>query len=258
MFKKRSSGASSRKTRRKLSKLTIGLFAAAAVMLGLAAVGTTQAVLQYQSKYYVAQVDVKSIGVSLNENGQKVSYRDYTHKDNAWNSSNGELLANMLTESGDNQLILNKYYTEKLNVTNSGTIDEYVRVIVRRYWTDKDGNKLTDIDPSLIDLNLTQGSGWVKNDAESTDEREVLYYTQSVASGATTADFADKIRVKEGVAFSVTQSESNGVITTKYSYDGKQFVLEVEVDAVQTHNAADAIRSAWGVDPASLGISLAD
>lgn len=30
--------------------------------------------------------------------------------------------------------------------------------------------------------------------------------------------------------------------------------VEVEVDAVQTHNAQDAIRSAWGVDASELGI----
>ena len=37
-------------------------------------------------------------------------------------------------------------------------------------------------------------------------------------------------------------------MTTVYEYDGAMFVLEAEVDAVQTHNAADAIRSAWGVE----------
>ena len=38
------------------------------------------------------------------------------------------------------------------------------------------------------------------------------------------------------------------VITTKYDYDGKKFVVKAEVNAVQTHNAADAIKSAWGVN----------
>ena len=31
-----------------------------------------------------------------------------------------------------------------------------------------------------------------------------------------------------------------------YTYDGMEFQIEVEVDAVQTHNAERAIRSAWG------------
>ena len=35
-------------------------------------------------------------------------------------------------------------------------------------------------------------------------------------------------------------------IRTDYEYDGLRFVIEAEVDAVQTHNGADAMRSAWG------------
>ena len=47
-----------------------------------------------------------------------------------------------------------------------------------------------------------------------------------------------------------SQTDDNGLttITTTYEYDGAQFVLEATVDAVQTHNAKDAIKSAWGVD----------
>ena len=33
-----------------------------------------------------------------------------------------------------------------------------------------------------------------------------------------------------------------------YAYDGYKFVVEAEVNAVQTHNAKEAIKSAWGVD----------
>ena len=42
----------------------------------------------------------------------------------------------------------------------------------------------------------------------------------------------------------------NGVTktVTTFNYDGVKFNLEAEVDAVQTHNARDAIKSAWGVD----------
>ena len=35
-------------------------------------------------------------------------------------------------------------------------------------------------------------------------------------------------------------------ITTAYDYDGLQFCVEASVDAVQEHNAEDAILSAWG------------
>ena len=56
-----------------------------------------------------------------------------------------------------------------------------------------------------------------------------------------------------GIAEKVTETVETGedgrtTITTTYDYNGVNFMLEVEVDAVQTHNAVSAIRSAWGVD----------
>ena len=38
------------------------------------------------------------------------------------------------------------------------------------------------------------------------------------------------------------------MIRTSYKYNGYSFNLEVSVDAVQTHNAVDAVKSAWGKD----------
>ena len=35
-------------------------------------------------------------------------------------------------------------------------------------------------------------------------------------------------------------------VTTTYVYDNVAFQIEAQVDAVQTHNASDAIKSAWG------------
>ena len=45
-------------------------------------------------------------------------------------------------------------------------------------------------------------------------------------------------------------TDANGwtTVRTAYDYDGATFVVEAEVDAVQTHNAQSAIKSAWGVD----------
>ena len=71
--------------------------------------------------------------------------------------------------------------------------------------------------------------------------------------GQTSPDFADKISIAGDIATIVdqtSQTDDNGLttITTTYEYDGALFVLEATVDAVQTHNAKDAIKSAWGVD----------
>mgnify|MGYP000974468329 CR=1 FL=1 len=43
-------------------------------------------------------------------------------------------------------------------------------------------------------------------------------------------------------------SEDGKTITYTYKYNGYTFHIDAEVDAVQTHNAKDAIKSAWGVD----------
>ncbi len=45
----------------------------------------------------------------------------------------------------------------------------------------------------------------------------------------------------------MSETAEGEVITTSYRYDGYWMCLEAEVDAVQTHSAEDAIRSAWGV-----------
>ncbi len=60
--------------------------------------------------------------------------------------------------------------------------------------------------------------------------------------------------IDSSVADKVTQTTDtrteNGktytTITTTYIYDGVEFRIEAQVDAVQTHSAKDAIWSAWG------------
>ena len=58
----------------------------------------------------------------------------------------------------------------------------------------------------------------------------------------------DTFRINPIVAKELIQTTTDNVITYEYKYDGYQSVVEVEGDAVQTHNAKDAIKSAWGVN----------
>ena len=141
----------------KKKRLTYLMLAAAVLLLLGSTVGSTRAALTYYSDNYVAKITVSQIGVSLLENGEVVSSRDYN--DNAWKvttnkgdgSASGSLLANLLKP--EEKLALNKKYDEKLTVKNSGSIDEYVRVRIYRYWM-KDGQKVTTLSPDLIDLNF--------------------------------------------------------------------------------------------------------
>ena len=73
------------------------LLSAAAILLVSSAVGSTQAALTYYSENYSAEVTVSSIGVSLLENGEVVSRRNYLQNDK-WDETTGTLLKNMLAE----------------------------------------------------------------------------------------------------------------------------------------------------------------
>ena len=231
------------------------LFVIAAALLLTGTIGGTRAVLTYISDDYITRMNLQEIGVSLLENGSVVSFRDYI-AEGAWSESTGVMLANMLPEG--EPLKLGKAYDEVLSVKNSGNIDEYVRVSIYKYWLDRDGNKLTTLSPSLIDLNLVNlDNGWLLDENASTEERTVLYYDTLLVPGQESVPFTDRLIISPDVASTVTQETyvENGytVITTTYDYNGVSFQIEARVDAVQTHSVEKAILSAWG-----RGVTVAD
>ena len=118
-------------------------------------------------------------------------------------------------------------------------------MILTKSWQDKEGKKNTTLSPDLIELNFLTANGWVVADQQTTDERTVLYYTKAVKAGDTTPALSDTLRIDPKIA---TESEKGKTITYTYKYNGYTFHIDAEVDAVQTHNAKDAIKSAWGVD----------
>ena len=76
--------------------------------------------------------------------------------------------------------------------------------------------------PDLIDLNLTEGSGWVIDESASTAERTVLYYTRALAPGESTPDLSDTLRIDPAVLTKVTETvteDENGYKTIETSYD---------------------------------------
>lgn len=216
---------------------------------------------------------------------QRVAWRNYD-ANGVWDKTDidpieegvGTLLKNLLGtgESRDKAFKIGKSYTEKLAVANTGTIDTYVRVIVTKYWVkpQKDQNgrvimeKATQLDPGMIDLHWinTEGDGavWLIDEEASTPERTVLYYKGILEAMkdengqqkiSMTEPLCDTLTVNGEINVKVTQTESKGTkddgreyttITTTYDYDGTEFVVKAEVDAVQTHSAEAAIWSAWG------------
>ncbi len=227
------------------------LLSVSGLLLAMSALGSAQAALTYYSENYRAGVNISSIGVSLMENGERISYRDY--KDSQWDEGTGKLLQHLAGGGEENKIIPGKAYEERLSVKNSGQIDSYVRVIIYKDWQNPEGHRDTSLSPELIDLHLPLNEGWILDEKASTRERAVLYYTKILPAQADSPALSDTLKINGDIvkeaAESVTEDgEGYKTITTRYAYEGYQFNLTAEVDAVQTHNAQDAIKSAWGVD----------
>ncbi len=243
-----------KKKKKSFPKKPALVLTAAALLLVGSTVGSTRAALTYYSENYSAQMNMQSIGVSLLENDKVVSSRDYVSNNEWKGTSKGELLTDLLGK--DETFTPGKKYNEAISVKNSGTIDTFVRVIITKSWQDEEGKKNTTLSPDLIELNFLTDNGWqVAKDqsyqskqSEQYKERTVLYYTKAVAAGDSTPALSDTIRINPSIAKDVTKHVDGNTITYTYKYDGYTFHLDAEVDAVQTHNAKDAIKSAWGVD----------
>ena len=254
---------------------TIALFVLAAVLLLVSTIGGIRAAFQAISEIYSGQMQMHCIGVTLqercagDENPRQVGWRNHIENSaDKWDESSLVLLGEVKNNAVDHSKFLNgdtefkpgKAYTEELSVANTGNIEEYVRVTIYKYWVDPDGNKVflneTDdegneivkekdkkgistqgLSPALIKLNLTNSNVWLLDEKASTEERIVVYYNSVLAPGEDTS----KTPLSE-------VSDDGKTITTKYDYDGWQFCLEAVVDAVQNHNAKDAIKSVWGRD----------
>ena len=251
------------------SKILIALlFAVAVVLVGIGSIGGTRAVLSAESEIYESQLALSDIGVSLTENGNIISRRDYVQRsDGLWSGNTGVLIENLVKDAGDNAFKLGKRYPVSFGVKNTGTIPQFVRVTIYRYWidpqgekrafgwTDGNGPKKLDLDPRLIEVSLTDNGLWTAGDAPSkSGERIVLYYkgNEGILQPGEEAQFADAIRVSADVPRTVkaqtsTQTEGGKTRTVySYAYDDIAFVLDIQVDAVQTHSADKARISAWG------------
>lgn len=212
-------------------KTTVLLFVLAAALLLAGTIGGIRAAPLVESPFYTAAVGMQDIGITLLENGVVIG-----QSAPGQTSERGSLLGNMLPEG--ESVRLGSAYPEQLAVQNSGKIDCYVRVILTCWWQDANGSKLTALSPEYIKLALRADSGWVVDEAASTPERTVLYYTRLLAVGETTPPCCESLTI-DGLIRSA--ADENGL-----SYDGAHFRVEAEADAVQTHNGEAAIRSAWG------------
>ena len=244
-------------------KKSVGIFAMLAVAVGLlifSSVGGARAALTYYSQTYTSQFEMFDIGITLLENGKEVHQRNYVKDKRDFVEQYDKRLLTSLIEYGTDtqsaKFAFGKKYKEELAVANTGTIDEYVRLTVRKYWVDANGKKRTDLDPKLINLHFAGNANWLVDESytNADTERTTLIYKTPLKKGEKTEAATDWITVDSAIKAVVdkktTETKTDGTIvtTTTYTYNGLKFVLEAEAEGVQTHNAEDAIKSAWGRD----------
>ena len=251
-------------------------------LLFFAGIGGARAALQYYSENYQAQMDVHDIGVTLIENDTPISWRNYEGQGRVDYSGKGEdekrnwviseglvdgeggEYDDLLTGVSEDKFQLGTKYDEVLKVQNSGTVDQYVRVIIHKYWLDESDKKNTKLTPDQIDLHFDEdhvgkeGSDkdWIidADDQATQNERTILYYTKLLKVNEISDPLTDYFQINSDLGRTVSQETKKETIdgkeyttiTTTYEYDGQQFCIEAKVDAVQDHHAEDAILSAWG------------
>ena len=207
-------------------------------------VDTARAAITYQSDAEAVDFSTSTLTVDLQEerDGEYVSVT----KDGAL-----EFTSFIDEEDGGH---IGQIYDENVKVVNTsaGGYDEYVRVMVRRSWV-QDGVKSTYLDPSLINLEIA--SGWVEDVTSSTEEGNVYYYTKPLKKDES-ALFIDSLMIDNKIVTYVktvdaTDDDGNvieGTVVNEYQYDGQSFLVELRVDALQAHNAEEAMLGAWGID----------
>lgn len=122
-----------------------------------------------------------------------------------------------------------------LKVENTKDKDVYIRVTLTKYWVDEKGKKQTSADAALINT-LSNWTDWIVVDDAENSNNEVMYfyYKKPVKANEATTSFLRQVQCS-------TKIEDN--IYAKYSIK-----LDVDVEAVQTVGAKDAILSEWGMN----------
>ncbi len=221
--------------------MTMMLFLLALILLLFGSVGGTRAALNRYSDVYESQMNTTSMAISVREGSETVG------ASGLMKLSSGD----MAKRSGDAMFKIGKEYSLPLSVYNNGSIDEYVRVTVYKYWVSPSGSaektgwfsgggtKDTTLNTDLI--KLTFASGWTEDEDAKTPERTVYYYASPVAPGGS-VQFLNSVAVDSKTVKEIKVVDGKNV----YTYDGMGFVLEVQADAVQAHNGDKARISSWG------------
>ena len=249
--------AKQKKPKVKHSKSTLILLLAAVLLLGAGGFGTAWAASPaIRGEYYNAWFYMNHLQVHLMENGKDVCGGSNTIDGSS--KTTGKLMQYLVPAEGAaaGKIEPGRKYKEELAAQNGQDIPIFLQMTVRKYWIDtKTGEKANDLSPNRIKLSYGKDpyntSAWKINEIESTTESATYYYNTTLAGGATTEPLFDQLVIDSKVANIegyTTRTEGNKIIYKYiYRYDGYACAIEADVQAVQTHNANDAIVSQWGV-----------
>lgn len=223
------------------------LLAAGVILVGGSTFGATKAVEEYSSASQAVQFETADFHVDLLEKQADQIVSVAGNDDKA-----GTLAITSLknVSEGKEELKVNTPYDEDVRVQNTskGDFPQYVRVVVDKYWIDKDGKKDESAKPEYI--TLAADPNWIALESEDNKEQTVYYYTKPLAKGEI-ATLLKSVTLDQGVLTEYTKTvrdaEGNKLVTIA-GYEDKSFKIDVRVDAVQTHHAKDAMLGAWGVD----------
>lgn len=216
-------------------KMPLVILVAGMLIVLASSAGATRAAMIYQSAAQEADFTTAEFSVDIEEevDGEYKSLR----------TENGLAFS---TIKLDEKFKVGKLYSEKLRVVNKSNEEtgysEYVRVVLRKSWY-KNG-KNTNLDPDLIKISVDKD--WWENPAESTAEQKVYYLSTPLGCGQA-KDFITGIQVDNKITTFVEMKEVEAGIVNEYLYNGEEVFIEIQADAVQTHNAEDAMYAAWGI-----------
>lgn len=232
---------------KKIIKNPLVALALGLIIIAASSVGATRAAVIYQDNAKEVDFDTSFVSVDVLEGSADTEVKSV--KESGYLKFPGM----------PKDITIGQKYDEYVDVKNgSGEYYEYVRVKVRKYWVktvDREYRKDTTLNPDTIVLDVD--SAWVKNADEHTPEEDVYYLTTPL--GYTDEDnlqrFIKGITIDNEVATLVKNEpvkdakgvEIAGEIKNTYLYNDASFYVELEVNAVQAHNAEKAIYGAWGV-----------
>lgn len=137
-------------------------------------------------------------------------------------------------------------YSYPVYAYNTGDYDSYVRITLTRYWENQvDGKKNFEAYAGKIELQLngekietagdwTEMGNWIIDARDENQEVVYMYYKMPVKAGEGTGHAIDDIVI--------------GDIKDREFYSSLKLKVDVDVDAIQTVAAKDAILAEWGMD----------